>query len=409
MRIVLLHYTFPSVVGGVEAVLARHASALVAARAEVTVAAGRGRLTIRGARAARIPELDSRHPLVERTFRALARGEIPAELERLRARLRDRLRPLLVGSDRVVVHNALTLHKNAPLALALHDLAPAVPAGRVIAWTHDLAWTDPRYARQRHAGEPWDVFARPMPGARYVAVSESRRDEASGVLGLSRQAITVVPNGLDVAPLLRLAPATSRLLATLDLAGTRVLLLPARLTRRKRIEVAIDAAALLRRRGDRVTLLVTGGPGSHNAENARYLTELHARAAAARGAAVLLHDVAGALPYRVVIDLFGVADALIFPSEHEGFGIPLLEAALLRVPIIASDIPAHRAIAGDDATYVPSDAEAPALADAIARTLAGDRAARLRARARDEYDWERILKERVLPVILGQDRARRSA
>lgn len=409
-RILLLHYTFPSVIGGVEMVIARHAAALRDAGADVTLAAGRGRVSLRGVHATRIGELDSRHATVEGVFRSLARGDVPAELAPLRARLRERLRPLLARSDRVVVHNALTLHKNQALALALHDLAPSLPSGRVIVWVHDLAWTDPRYARQRHAGEPWDVFARPLPGARYVAVSESRRDETARALGLSPSAIAVVPNGIDTQPLLGLSPATGRLLAALALDGARVLLLPARLTRRKRVEVAIDAAALLRRRGWPVVLLITGGPGPHNAENARYLEELRERVAASSGAARLLHDVVrGALPHRVVADLYAVADTLVFPSEHEGFGIPLLEAALLRVPIVCSDIPAHRAIARDDATYVRPDADAAALAEAIERTLADDRATRLRERARDGYAWERVLREQVLPVILGAQAQRRSA
>src|SRR2546425_4345993 len=409
-RVLLLHYTFPSVIGGVEMVLERQATALRDAGADVVIAAGRGRSTIGGVRAARIPELDSRHPAVERIFRELAAGEVTQHLDRLRVRIRERLAPEMLRSERVVAHNVLTLHKNPALALAIRDLARGMTPGKLIVWVHDLAWTDRRYLEQRHAGEPWDTFARPIPGARYVAVSEPRRDDTAQLLGLPRDAIAVVPNGIDFAEVLRLSAATRALVDRLSLAGATVLLLPARLTRRKRVEVAIDAAATLPRRGRKIRLLVTGGPGPHNADNARYLEELRARATASRGAAVLLHDILSRpLSHRAVMELLTLADALVFPSEHEGFGIPLLEAAALRVPIVASDIPAHRALVGpEDATYVPPDADADELALAIERALETDPAARRRAVARD-HEWSRTLSHRVVPLILGERAGTRSA
>ncbi|MCX7284508.1 MAG: glycosyltransferase family 1 protein [Novosphingobium sp.] len=45
------------------------------------------------------------------------------------------------------------------------------------------------------------------------------------------------------------------------------------------------------------------------------------------------------------------ADALVAASEGEGFGLPLVEAQRLGVPIIARDLPVFREVAGDDAVY----------------------------------------------------------
>ena len=41
----------------------------------------------------------------------------------------------------------------------------------------------------------------------------------------------------------------------------------------------------------------------------------------------------------------------VFPSIDEGFGIPLIEALKLKVPVICSDIPIFREIAGDSVLY----------------------------------------------------------
>jgi glycosyltransferase involved in cell wall biosynthesis len=61
---------------------------------------------------------------------------------------------------------------------------------------------------------------------------------------------------------------------------------------------------------------------------------------------------------------------LAAPSVEEGFGFPLLEAQGLGVPVVASDIPVHREVAGAAAWFVPVDDDA-ALGDALALTLAG--------------------------------------
>ena len=42
----------------------------------------------------------------------------------------------------------------------------------------------------------------------------------------------------------------------------------------------------------------------------------------------------------------------VFPSVDEGFGIPLIEAFKLKVPVICSDIPIFREIADDSVFYI---------------------------------------------------------
>ncbi|MBI2300477.1 MAG: glycosyltransferase, partial [Armatimonadetes bacterium] len=47
---------------------------------------------------------------------------------------------------------------------------------------------------------------------------------------------------------------------------------------------------------------------------------------------------------RVLADLYALADVVLLPSSTEGFGLPLLEAGLHRVPIVCSDLPALREV-----------------------------------------------------------------
>jgi glycosyltransferase involved in cell wall biosynthesis len=344
-----------------------------------------------------VPEVDSRNAAVLRDFRSLARGERTKAHDALVDRLVRRLRPVVAKADRVVAHNVMTMHKDLALTEALVRLARERP-GLVIAWTHDLAWCDSQYAAERHPGDPWDLIARAHPGVRYVAVSDERARQLGELAGLAREKVRVVPNGVDLAGALGLSPAGRRLADRLKLwAADPLLVLPARLTRRKRIEAAIAATAALRGRGRQAALVVTGPPGPHNTANERYLAELNALARETEGVH-LLHALGVRAPYRVIADLYALADALVLPSQSEGFGIPLLEAALHRLPIVCSDLPTLRALAGDAASYVPADASGGGIADTIERSLDAP-TARFRSRVR-AMAWPRILAEQVVPLVL---------
>jgi len=50
-------------------------------------------------------------------------------------------------------------------------------------------------------------------------------------------------------------------------------------------------------------------------------------------------------------DLYRSACALVLPSIYEGFGLPIIEAMSQRLPVICSDLPVFREVAGDHATY----------------------------------------------------------
>jgi FkbM family methyltransferase len=49
--------------------------------------------------------------------------------------------------------------------------------------------------------------------------------------------------------------------------------------------------------------------------------------------------------------VYETADCLLFPSEGEGFGLPVIEALWHRTPVLARDLAVIREVAGEDATY----------------------------------------------------------
>src|SRR2546422_3174489 len=224
-RLAMVHYTAPPQTGGVEAILGAHARLLRQAGHDVRVIAGRGEAVV-------VPEVDSRHPDVERLAGMLAAGQ-PADREfsALRSRLAERLQPLLRDREAVIAHNVLTMPFNLPLAASLGDL------GRpVVAWTHDLAWVNPRYAEFHREGWPWSILHEPQPRATYVAISATRRREIVEVMGLPARSVPVVPDGIDAEALWSVSPPTVELAERGCFRHCDPLVLgPVRLTRRKRI------------------------------------------------------------------------------------------------------------------------------------------------------------------------------
>ena len=394
----LVHYTTPTILGGVEQVMGVHAAGLREAGAEVTILAGRGAAPRRGIRIARVPEADSRHGRVERDRLALEQGQRTPDHDALVKTLIRKIRPHVSRADRVVVHNIMTMPLNLALTEALATIARGDEGGRFIAWTHDIAHFDPRYAGFTRPGEPWSLITQELPGFRYVTVSQERADQLVELTGCSRDSVSVVTNGVDVEKVLGLSRRGARLAEQLCLLDADpLLLLPVRVTRRKRIEAAMDATAALRARGHRPVLVVTGRAGPHDVKNRAYLEELAERAKGIPGV-LLLAAMGIRVAYPQVVDLYALSDVLVFPSESEGFGIPMLEAGLHRMPIVCSDIPALRETGGDDPIYVPPDASGEVIADAIERAVSTP-VMKMRQRAQT-HDWRRVMRERVLPVIL---------
>jgi glycosyltransferase involved in cell wall biosynthesis len=88
----------------------------------------------------------------------------------------------------------------------------------------------------------------------------------------------------------------------------------------------------------------------------------------------------GYVSEKELAQLFSGASALVFPSLHEGFGIPLLEAMNLGVPVLASDVGSLREVAGEAALLV--DARKPQELAAAMRRLAGSEELRADLRRR---------------------------
>ncbi len=353
------------------------------------------------------PLFGSNHPDILAAKKRLDAGHIPANFDWLVGQITSQLREATTGCDTLIVHNAHTMNKNLPLTVALRALTDEGNL-RMIAWVHDLAWTNEQYLSELHDGDPWTLLKQAWPNTRYVTISEARRAEFSALTGLPPDQITIITAGLDLPAFLSWGEDMINVVERLSLLDAdRILLVPARLTRRKNIELALHVLAALRKHtGADDRLIVTGPPGPHNPQNMGYLGDLLSlrRELHLDGSAHFLYELGGNTPFipddGLMANLFGFADGLLFPSTQEGFGIPILEAGLARLPIFCSDLPPFRETAGEDAVYFMPDATPPeAIAGDIQRTLDDSSVSRLRRRARQHYRWDAIIRDRLIPLL----------
>jgi glycosyltransferase involved in cell wall biosynthesis len=379
---------------------------MAAAGNQVRIIAGRGEQTDSQVEFVRLPLADSRDPEVLAIKAELDRGRVPAAFDALSRRIEQELHPLLGQADWLICHNVCSLNKNLALTSALRRIAESQVGPRLVLWHHDLAWATPRYLPELHDGYPWALLRSDWPAAVQVAVSRQRRRELCALLGVAAGRIQVIPNGIDVAGFLGLGPDTVALLSDLRIMDKRPLaLLPVRITTRKNIEMALRILKELKRDYPSCALLVTGPLGAHNPANAEYfdrLLSLRKELGLQQTVFFAAESRRDPLPDKVVAELYRAADILLLPSVEEGFGLPLLEAGLTRVPVFCSDIEALRELGGEDVTYFATDASPSSVSDLIAAALRVSPSFALRQRIMREYAWERIYADRLAPLLGGQ-------
>ncbi|MGD1992988.1 MAG: glycosyltransferase family 4 protein [Anaerolineae bacterium] len=409
-RTAIVHYTAPPVVGGVEAVIEAHAKAFTQAGYPAAVVAGRGEAAAlpEAVEFIHLPMLDTQHPRVMEANAALIEGRVPSSFESLTDELEETLAPVLEPFDNVIVHNVYTKHFNLPLTAALHRLIGSHAMGHPIAWCHDFSWTSESSRPKLSPGYPWDLLRTQRTATTYVVVSQRRRQALASLFECPEEEIHVVYNGVDPQMLLGLSDAGHALATRLGLLESELnLLMPVRVTQAKNIETALRVVAALKGRGWRPKLVLTGPPDPHDARSMTYFHELQALRADL--------DVEGDMrfvfesgpdpeaPHFIDIDLVGdlfrVSDVMFMPSHREGFGMPVLEAGLVGIPVVCTPIPAAEEIGGQDVIIIQADDDPDQIADRILDWAEGSARYRLRRRVRQDYTWRAIFHRDIEPLL----------
>lgn len=272
---------------------------------------------------------------------------------------------------------------------------------------HSLASTAPAAGRHARVVTVHDLHYRVLPDAhfgllglgmrvlvplaartadRVIAISQATAADVRRYLHVAADRLDVIPSGLGVSPDAAATPEPqARLRERYGLGGRRVALSVSAKRPHKNLARLFEALAAIAPE-QRPILVVPGYPTP-------YERELRERAAAL-----------GVLDDLRMLDwvtdaelegLYALAAVFVFPSLHEGFGLPVLEAMRRGVPVACSNTSSLPEVAGDAALlFDPLDVGA--IRSAMQRVL-GDRAfaGELRAAGLAQaarFSWERTAR-----------------
>ena len=278
----------------------------------------------------------------------------------------------------------------APVDL-VHAPSPAVPpTGKVplVVTVHDAApMVMPEAFTRRGVTFHRQGFAAAATRARLViAVSEFSAEEIATHTSIPRDRIRVVPNGVDLVPATAQQVAATRRAFGIDdrpyvfWAGT--------FQPRKNVRVLLDAFVRLAADEFPHRLVLAGPPGwKPDDEDSEIAKQLSDRV-----------RLLGPVAREHILPLFAGADLFAFPSRHEGFGIPVLEAMAQGTAVVCADIPALREVAGDAARFIAPD-DLAGWVDGFRKLLTDDGARTALVAMGHErvgrYSWERCTVETV--------------
>ncbi len=358
-----------------------------------------------------IPAMDAQQSEIVETSKELENGLVTPLFEQQTSLLEASLTSLLGSFDNIITHNIFTKHFNLPLTAALSRIRDKNKSARWIAWCHDITWTSPHSRSKVHPGYPWDLLRSYRPDVTYVTVSRRRQQELAGLFGCPLEEIPVIYNGVDPKELLGLSSEEEKLLQRLDLwQSDLILLMPVRVTQAKNIEYAFGVVAALKENGIRPKLIVTGPPDPYDDESIQYyrsLLELRQRLHLEKEMSFIYEsgpdpEVAFTIGPESIGSLYRVSDLLFMPSHREGFGMPVLEAGLLGLPVVSSHIPAAEEIGSEDIILFSAEASPTGTAQLILDRMQNDVVYRLRRKVRQNYTWQAIFQRDILPLISGE-------
>jgi glycosyltransferase involved in cell wall biosynthesis len=257
--------------------------------------------------------------------------------------------------------------------------APSPGSARSHITVHDLAWLHEEAATPKPLADfLGPVVERAVQSATTVfAVSDAIRTEIIDVYGIPESQVIVAPNA-STEHFREAEPLSDERLVTFGLRSP-FLLSVGTIEPRKNLTTLFEALTQI---PADVQLAIVGRSGWNAAEILGRIGEL-----GLSGRVVRL----GFVPDEVLPKLMSAASAVVYPSRYEGFGLPVIEALSIGIPVVASDIPVFREVGGEEVEYFDPE-NATALAEAIDRAISSNGGQVARRRRREQagrFSWQR--------------------
>ena len=262
-----------------------------------------------------------------------------------------------------------------------HASNPFLPScdswdGRRVMTVHDIIPLNPRWSTPLHRY----IFRRALRGIerldRVIAVSAHVKRRLVEVLGLRKDAVDVIHEGVDLEIFSPGSKTEARKMLGLE-PEAKVVLHLAGDEPRKNLRGALLAFTQLK---DTRALFVHLGETSIQTHRLINTLKLHDR----------VRLIKGPVSDEDLVKHYRAADIFLYPSFEEGFGLPVLEAMACGTPVLCADSSSLPEVAGDAALLALPD-DHVAIAQGLARLLDDDTTARQLSaaglRRAQEFSW----------------------
>ena len=223
-----------------------------------------------------------------------------------------------------------------------------------------------------------------------IAVSDSTRRDLKNIFNIPAKKMKVIHEGSVINKI----PIKNKRFDSISKfkLGSKYILFVGTLEPRKNVVTLIRAYKKLLDQGSKFSnyqLVLAGHKGFKNSEVFDEIKELKLK----KNVKYL-----GYVTHNQKLDLMKKASCFVFPSEYEGFGLPVLEAMAIGTPVITSNVSSLPEIAGKAALLVNPTREQE-IANALKKLL-GDSKLQKRLSQRGlkrakEFSWEQCAKETI--------------
>lgn len=413
MTIALLHYTSPPVVGGVETVILQQARYLSEEGKRIVIISGKGEQFDKNIPVLILPELSLENkPLQALQDQIITSGIVDQEKYDVFSRvIQEKLEQLILEYDIevMVVHNIMTMHFHFPLVSAIHTLTERLENVRFFFWCHDGILLRSGYEHLRTTF-PWSELKRANPRATYVTITAYRRDQFSDLLSIKKDIFQIIPNGME-------PPYDEFIEKLMRKIGVDwddfIIVSPVRIVPRKNLEFAIKIFAEIKKKIPNAKYIIPGNVerrGKSEDPYFKFLLDL-IRSLNIEESVLFIYPCISlkrrfsktAIEKWSIFDVYAFTDLVLLTSTEEGFGLPVLEAAVRRIPVAASDIPPFKEIAQDNALIFDLASAPQEVANRIVTFCSAHKGIKLYDHVMKQYQWLRIIREKILPLLFPNE------
>ena len=276
-----------------------------------------------------------------------------------------------------------------------HGLSGELPVGireagiRTVVTIHDLifmrhpewySWADRKLRR-------WKFLKTCQEADRIIAISECTKRDIMLYGDVPAEKIDVIYQSCGTLYKMREGEKKMHEVHINYMLPERYIVSVGALEERKNIMLAVKA---MHRLPDDVSLVVVGKDGPYGERVRRYIA-----ANGLDGRVMFLHDV----PTDDMPAIYQMAEACVYPSRYEGFGLPVIEAIQSGLPVVACKGSCLEEAGGNATLYVDPD-DVAGMAHALRLTLKGAPGREERIEAGRQY-ITRFENAEVAQKVLG--------